>query len=119
MQELIEEASTELACQRPVGSAQGRTVELPLHRKPSGRSWIVDLSITDPSRTPTPTQGPATTPLPTFPRRLHRFRLEVRPVRLRPALPGVQGGSGPTGSCGPAQLTTISAAAARTASRDA
>ena len=90
MQELIEEASTELAYTRgtvtqhriallnarlmPVkasGFAQWRTVELPLHRKPSGPSWIVDLSITDSSRASTPTQGPSTTPLPTFPRRLY------------------------------------------------
>ena len=30
----------------------------------------MDLSITDSSRAPTLTQGPSTTPIPTFPRRL-------------------------------------------------
>ena len=30
------------------------------------------ISITDPSRAPTPQRGPSTTPLPTFPRRLKK-----------------------------------------------
>ena len=33
----------------------------------------VIMSITDPSRASTPTQGPSTTPLPTFPRRLRKY----------------------------------------------
>jgi len=39
-----------------------------IHRGPS---WISGCDITDSSRASTPTQGPSTTPLPTFPRRLN------------------------------------------------
>ena len=45
------------------------------------------MSITDSSRAPTPAQGPSTTPLPTFPRRLHssfiRYPQDRTTVRLR------------------------------------
>ena len=53
------------------------------HRGPPG-SLI--MTITDPSRALTPTQGPSTTPLPTLPRRLgHLPRSERREVASAPA----------------------------------
>ncbi len=57
------------------------------HRKPSRPSWIADMYITDPSRAPTPTQEPSTTPLPTNPRRLKILPPNSLPACRHPAPP--------------------------------